>query len=367
MSPEHTRPKPVLIQEPKPKVYYEYRKPEKGKKQPTLSKRNFLKLATLAGAAGVLEATRRTLVRQEEKEIVIPKQDFDSSQVTIIAENKAIPEKLDINTGRELLDSLGLSGKVVYLVYGRPNGGWGSLGRGRTAEQSWIIAKISQAEMAIAIRKPADSFAFTMPNAVYNSDNKGNNPVKDIYVEKALELAPLHNGLVALDFSNTDYAKEIINNFENKFPPEKMVYLAVSLDAEHFPDHQLEAEKINEFSAWYAEKHKQWRDKTGRNIPGFVFIYTFGGGRILNLNKLQQYYFREKTLVVPIFDGFGTYEGKIRKMVEYIRTMKNTETDPALLGVMEFYKRWNFTFDKIPPERTFDTLRGAPCFIFASQ
>jgi len=271
-------------------------------------------------------------------------------------------------TGVELLEKFGLKDRIVYIVYGRPAGGWGTLGGSTTAEQTWNLANERRKVISQAISKPESQFGFTVINPVYYFDNRSLGPIKDIYVEKALELAPQNKGLVALDFSDIENSQNVISGFEEKLPVERLVYLAVSLDIEHFlPSGTLEAGKINEFSQWFAKKHKEWSDVAKIFLPGFVFIYTFGGGKILNMDQLKQYYLSEGTMVVPIFDGCGTDGKKLASMVNYIRNLPNTEDYPALLGVMEFQTKHGNRYDTVTPGSTFKTLEGAPVFFFASQ
>lgn len=286
---------------------------------------------------------------------------------TSIPDQPSKIESKKVKAGRELLESLGLSGKVVYLVYGRPGGGWGSLGESTTAEQAWNLADQRRTTVSQGIGKAEDQFAYTVINPVYYFDNRFQRPVKDVYVAKALELAPQKKGLVAFDFSDIGNAKGVILGFEGKFSAEQLVYLSVSLDVEHFSSGSLEASKINEFSKWFAEKHQRWSEVANVRVPGFVFIYTYGKGTILKMEKLQQYYLPEKTLVVPIFDGYGSDGQKLTSMVPYINTLSNTEDNPALLGVMEFESKWGSKYDTVPSASTFGTLKGAPVFFFASQ
>jgi len=294
---------------------------------------------------------------------------------TIIYESKIFEPKVvekselgEAKNGLQLLEQLGLRGKIVYIVYGRPAGGWGSLGESTTAEQSWELAAQRRKSIAQEIEKAEEDFVYTIINPVYFSDNRSLGAIKDIYISKGLELASKNKGLVALDFSDIQKAKEVISDLEKKFPSQKLVYLAVSFDVEHFlPNGTLEAKEINEFSRWFAEKHQKWVNEVNLKIPGFVFVYTFGGGRILNLNQLQQYYLSLDTLVVPIFDGYGSDGQKLFSLAEYVQTLPNTQEFPALVGVMEFYTKHSQRYDTVSPKSTFKTLEGAPVFFFASQ
>lgn len=277
-------------------------------------------------------------------------------------------ELKDVKTGKKLLENLGLSGKVIYLVYGRPAGGWGTLGESTTAEQAWNLADRRKKTVSQGIGKAEDQLAYTIINPVYYFDNRSQGAIKDIYVDKALELAPRNDGLVAFDFSDIGNAKKVISEFDGKLSAERLAYLSVSLDVEHFlPSGSLEASEINEFSQWFAEKHQKWMAAANVCVPGFVFIYTHGQGRILNMEKLRQYYLPEGTLVVPIFDGYGSDGQKLTPMAQYISTLPNTEDNPALLGVMEFQTKWGGLYDTVPLGSTFRTLEGAPVFFFASQ
>jgi len=292
-------------------------------------------------------------------------EETDSNKKALKGEKNKLGE---VKNGIQLLEQLGLKGKIVYVVYGRPAGGWGSLGESTTAEQSWELAERRKKIISQEIEKSEDNFAYTIINPVYFSDNRNSGAIKDIYVSKALEIAPQYKGLVALDFSDIQKAKEVISDLERKFTPQKLVYLAVSLDVEHFfPSGALEANQINEFSRWFAEKHQKWVNEVNLKIPGFVFVYTFGGGRILNLNQLQQYYLSSDTLVVPIFDGYGSDGQKLFSMAKYVQALPNTQEFPALVGVMEFQIKHGQKYDTVSPKLTFKTLEGAPVFFFASQ
>jgi len=292
------------------------------------------------------------------------------STPTATLESSAYLDLNRIETGGELLDAFGLRrGKVVYIVYGRPNKygepTWGSLGATRTAEESWDFYRRIRNTISGEIGKPEEDFALNIINPVYRSPN---GTLEDVYVDKALELAPQNKGLVALNFNNTDDAYNTIARLETIFPKERLAYLAAGLDVEHFPGHIVEAGTINEFTAWFAQKHQVWAE--GRPIPGVVLVYTFHGqqtGRILHLNELTEYYPQQGTLVPLIFDGYGTLSGKEAVMGQIHGPLPDSQDFPALLGAMEFRTRWGDEYDKCTIEETFSTLLGAPVFFFATQ
>lgn len=274
-----------------------------------------------------------------------------------------------IETGIELLDAFGLKGKVVYIVYGRPNKygepTWGSLGATRTAEESWDFYRRIRSTISGEIGRSEEDFALNIINPVYRSDN---GTIKDVYVEMALKLAPENKGLVALNFNNTDDAYSTLARLETIFPKEQLAYLAAGLDVEHFPGHLVEARTINEFTAWFSQKHQQWAE--GKLIPGVVLVYTFHGqqaGRILNLNELKEYYPQQRTLVPLVFDGYGTLSGKQAVMGQILGPLPNSGDFPAVLGAMEFRTRFGDEYDKCTIGETFSTLQGAPVFFLASQ
>jgi len=280
-------------------------------------------------------------------------------------------------TGVELLRNLGLEGKIVYIVYGRPQKyegqeTWGSLGAGRTAEESWQIVQNLRGKISQEIGRSDTDFALRILNPVYRS---GGGVIEDIYIQKALELAHENRGLVALNFNSISDAIETIQRLEGVLPKELLPYLAVGLDIEHFPNRKATAEEINEFSSWFAGKHKEWMINSPNNLlPGLIILYTLHGssqageiGRILNLEALKQYYLDEKTLVVPVFDGYGSREAKLAKMRQIIASLPNTPDYPPLLGVMEFSSRWGNRYDSCDTDESFSTLWGAPVFFFASQ
>lgn len=278
--------------------------------------------------------------------------------------------EVECKTGVELLKNLGLGGKIVYIVYGRPQKyegqrTWGSLEASRTAEESWQVLKQRQATIIQEIGR--QDFTLNVLNPVYRS---GDGFLEDVYIQKALELAPANQGLVALDFDSISDANETVQRLETILSKELLAHLAVGLDVEHFPGHKTDAASLNEFCRWFAQKHQEWSGNS--SIPGLVLIYTLHGsegtGRIDNPGEVQQYYLPEKTLVVPIFDGYGAKEVKFSKMADLIGLFPNTQEFPALLGVMEFKSKWGDKYDTGSTIREiFSTLEGTPVFFFASQ
>jgi len=263
-------------------------------------------------------------------------------------------------TGMELLDSLGLRGKVVYLVYGRPMG-WGSLRHTRTAEESWDFYRTRKASISEKIGLSQEDFTLNIINPVQDNDGYG---LSEGYIEKALQLCG-DQRLVAFDFRNLELARETINHFETFLSKEELAHLAITFDAEWFPGRQIDAQAINQFSAWFAQKHQEWAGE--KAIPGLVFVYVFSGSKIVNLLELNQYYLDQKTLVVPLFDGYGTVGGKLYGMGGLVHQLPNTEPFPALLGVMEFKEEHGDTYDQCSVKQSFETLVGAPVYFFASQ
>lgn len=287
---------------------------------------------------------------------------------------KLLPEKEAgfIKNGIEFLEHFGLKGKIVYLVYGRPNKArekaWGSLSSTMTAEQSWALVQERAGSVAQKISKKKEDFSYLVVNPVYSS---GNGDLKDIYVETLLKLA-MQKGVVALDFSDIQKAKTTLLGFEEKFPKEILPYLSVSLDAEHFSGGgSVDAKAINDFSLWYAEKHQEWCQKADvTDTLGFVFVYTFRSqppGCITNLSELKQYCLQENTLIVPVFDGYGSKDTKLGGMAILCSQLPSTTENPALIGTMEFQSKWEKRYDSASIAETFSTLQGAPVYFFASQ
>ena len=276
------------------------------------------------------------------------------------------------DTGAALLDALGWRGKVVYLVYGRPSKRgeqtWGTLGASQTAEQSWKVLQDTAAGVGRSIGHAPSSFALNVLNPVYRSQN---GVISDVYVEKALELAPQNRGVVALNFNSIADAEATIQRLEAALPKALLAYLSVGLDVEHFPGGRIDAASVNAFSGWFAAKHREWAGESA--VPALVVVYTFrdpdsgGQGSIANLGQLVQYYPAERTLVVPVFDGYGTRQDKAPRVGTLLRTLSNTAEYPALVGVMEFQTRWGTKYDQATISETFSTLAGAPVFFFASQ
>lgn len=272
--------------------------------------------------------------------------------------------------GAELVEYLGLRGKTIYIVYGRPmkrgEQTWGTLGASQTAEQSWQVLRNSASAVGRAIGQDSGSFALHVLNPVYRSQN---GVIADVYIQKALELAALNKGVVALSFNSFSDAEGTIARLEKVTPSSLLAYLAVSLDIEHFSGGgTASAEQINSFSSWFMDKHSQWAGNLP--VPGLVIVYTFrtsGVGSIANLNQLKQYYMAERGLVVPIFDGYGMRQVKAEKVARLARALPNTPESPALVGVMEFQTRWGTKYDQATISESFSILAGSPVRVFASQ
>lgn len=279
---------------------------------------------------------------------------------------------LQVDTGAALLDGLNMRDKIVYIAYGRPSKQgeqtWGTLGASQTAEQSWQVLRTNAGAVSREIGQDSGSFALNVLNPVYRSEN---GVIADIYIRKALELAPQNRGLVALNFNSIADAEATVQRLEATLPQALLAYLGVGLDAEHFPGGHVDAASVNAFSRWFAEKHREWASDTA--VPGLVLVYTFrdpdggGQGSIDSLGQLVQYYLPERTLVVPVFDGYGTRQDKAGKVARLIRALPNSGDKPALVGVMEFQSRWGTKYDQATIGESFGILSGAPVYFFASQ
>ncbi|HUT17868.1 MAG TPA: hypothetical protein VM366_01815 [Anaerolineae bacterium] len=296
----------------------------------------------------------------------------DAPRVAEVDVDRQGGAELRADTGAALLEALGFRGKVVYLVYGRPSKRgeqtWGTLGASQTAEQSWQVLRNSASAVGGAIGQDSSSFALNVLNPVYRSQN---GVIADIYIQKALELAPQNRGVVALNFNSIAAAETTIQRLETVLPEALLAYLSVGLDVEHFPGGQIDAASVNAFSGWFAGKHREWAGDA--IVPGLVVVYTFRGansggqGSIADLAQLVQYYPRERTLVVPLFDGYGTRQAKAEKVGSLVRALPSTAESPALVGVMEFQTRWGTKYDQATIGESFSTLAGAPVSFFASQ
>jgi hypothetical protein len=316
---------------------------------------------------------------QEAELATVPEADLETVPDPVVlpqAEESIRPAPLtlagEMRNGLDLLKGFGLRGKVVYIVYGRPSKQgettWGTLGGSRTAEESWQLVRASARAIGKEIGKDESDFALHVLNPVYRSQN---GVIEDIYIQRALELAPANHGLVAINFNSIGDARETIQRLESVFPKALLSYLAVGLDVEHFPGGQTDAASLNDFSLWFGQKHVEWTESGA--IPGLVLVYTFRGavdggqGKIENLGQLVQYHLPQRTLVVPVFDGYGSSEAKLGLMGGLVRALVNQEQHPALVGVMEFTSRWGTKYDQATIEQTFATLQGAPVYFFASQ
>jgi hypothetical protein len=356
-------------------TFLKYVLAEEGSPKPTATKTTSEPKAT-----STAELTATATSASEQKPTATAELPTPTPQATAVPTETLVPiptptletsASLDLNrieTGVEFLDAFGLRRKVIYIVYGRPNKDgeptWGSLGV-RTAEESWNYYRRLRRAISQEIGKSEEDFALNIINPVYRSVN---GTIKDIYIDKALELAPQNKGLVALNFNNTEDAYNTIARLETIFPKERLTYLAVGLDVEHFPGHVVEARVINEFSAWFSQKHRAWAE--GRRVPGVVLVYTFHGqsvGRILHLNELTQYYPQQGTFVPLVFDGYGTLSGKRAVIGQILEPLPDSENFPAVLGPMEFKSRWGRRYDDCTIAETFSLTEGAEISILATQ
>lgn len=334
---------------------------------------------------------KQELVEVEQQKLPEVKQKLTETQQTQVEEDQQAKTELtakvvikEPETGIELLEVLGLRGKTALSVYGRPRIGeeqaWGSLGLSRTAEESWQLYKTRKEEVKQSTGMSDDDFALNIINPVFNAPI---GPIKDEYIHKALELAPENQGLVAINFNRISKAKEAIQGLEFKkvivegeekeFSKDLLQYLAVGLDIEHFENGKATASELNEFNTWFAQKHQEWAGDS--SIPGLVIIYTWHGpitgkeyqGEIVNIGELKQYYLPEKTIVVTIFDGWGSKKAKLDKMVEIVNSFPFDPKNPSLLGVMGAEPMWGKKYDTATTKEVFETLDGAPVYFFAVQ
>jgi len=350
-------------------------------KERSLTRRDFLKflLGTLSTLPPMFLLGRKFIDEAKglgsntsPEEVPLP---IENAESLVVSQTPKSAVEAEAKTGIEFLRSLGFEDKIVYIVYGRPQKyegqrTWGSLGSTRTAEESWQIVQNLRGEISQEIGKSNSDFALNILNPVYRSVD---GVIQDIYIQKALALAGENQGLVALNFNSISEAGETLQRLEGVLPKDLLPYLAVGLDIEYFPNRKTTAEEINDFSSWFAEKHKEWARGLPK-VPGVIILYTLHGspqageiGRILGLDRLRQYYLDGRTLVVPIFDGYGSRGAKLAKMDEIINSLPNTSDFPALLGVMEFNSRWGDKYDSCNRNESFSTLVGAPVFFFASQ
>ncbi|MCJ7792605.1 MAG: hypothetical protein MUP45_01330 [Candidatus Marinimicrobia bacterium] len=351
-----------------------------------MSRKEALKTAAKAGVCFLASTPLSIpiLVFAQGKKEQTAEENFDASQPLATKEpleiqttptSEATPtivvtptrEESSVNpeTGLGLLKSMGLKDRVTYIVYGRPYG-WGSLGLTGTAQESWSFFHTRKETIKARIGLSEENFALHVINpAYYSQEHEAYYPLSDDYVSEALRLAPENQGLVALNFNRLDFAQDAITYLETVIPKERLAYLALGFDAEHFPQSQVDARALNQFVSWFALKHHEWA--AGKPIPGLVFIYLFPASQILNLGELKQYYHQERTLVVPIFDGWGLKEEKLSPMSGYINTLPDTEASPALLGVMETNLRHPGMFGECSVEESWETLAGTPAPFFATQ
>lgn len=347
----------------------------------TITRREFLEetwpvWATLALQVGGGLAARAVMKILRS----LPDDRSPNSQSQFPNDPQEILEKTIVNpetkpeTGVALLEHFGLRNRIVYILYGRPSKygepAWGSLSETQTAEQSWALFGTRKNQVKTQLEKagpPVPEFGLSVLNPVYLSRN---GPLEDVYVQKSLELAPHHDGILALNFNSIEEATATITSFSQTVPPESLRYLSLSLDIEHMSNHTVDAPSINKFAGWFAALHAAWDPK--QEIPGFVFLYTIHPqgklGSITNLEVLQQYYLNEGVFVIPITDAFGSAAQKMPALVSLVENLEpNTPEFPALAGTMEFVNKWGHVYDTSEVHEIFANLKGAPVYFFASQ
>ena len=287
----------------------------------------------------------------------------------------------EVGDGAALIERMGLKDKVVYIVYGRP-GGWGTLGScsWEEADGCWQVANEQKIDVSLEIGVSQENFAYTILNPAYNS---GGWDLSDEYIQQALELAPENKGLVAPVFNDVGVARGVLERWGREMPPHLLKYLSVSLDVEHMPGGQVEAQALNKFISFYADLRQQW--DPGEETPGFVLTYAFRlprvdqngveivdgsgdiRGLIRNLNQMQQYNLIGNVMAPVISDGYGSYGAKFEVLKGMVNSLPNSKAFPAVVGTMEFYSRHREEYDTSSIEATFRGLDGAPVKFLASQ
>jgi len=302
-------------------------------------------------------------------------------------------------TGQELLERLGLKGKILLVVYGRP-GAHGSLGISTTAEGSWARAKFRRSQIVSILPrvgslgkynpKPTSQDILLAINPVDRArwaNGKLSPELSQSYLLKALELAKKNEGFVLIDLGveGEKKAKERIKEIEkmvkNKFlhnPQEAarlLSRLGLTWDLEWMPGPEKNYPcELNDTNLWFAQKHWQWNQEAGIATPGIIGIYAFKP--TVNLRGVRQYYPQHNTIVVPIFDGYGNPKSKLDRVAQFCRqleqgrTKEEIENNPPLTGAMDFVLLWGGrkAYDTGSTEENLKkVLFGAPVVVLAIQ
>ena len=303
-------------------------------------------------------------------------------------------------TGIKLLEDLGLLNRMVYMIYGRPRG-WGSIGETRTPEEALamldqrheqILELLSQEVKGDSEDKykveelfgMAQNPAYKVVDVVAYSGPNHNLWIGDTYITDLFALVHKKNTqevnrnnqwLVSLDCPSIDKAEKVVEFIETNIPQEQRKYCTISLDIEHFPEKTVVAgssigtsttQEINAFSKYFGQKHLEWNFDD--NIPGFVFTYMFHPNQqVPDLANLNQYHIGQKTLTIPIFDGWGEAGVKVAKLYGIRKTVRDLPEFPSLLGIMETYLQHPGKYNETPTIETAKCLYEAPVRVLASQ
>jgi hypothetical protein len=237
---------------------------------------------------------------------------------------------------------------TAAMVYGHPGpGGWGTLGD--TTHVDYALFK------ARRFAERVDSWNGDMPVTVVVNPNVSTSSkiiTRENYLHYMIAETRRQGQFVMLDVKTGDRQPMTIFNYLMDTYLAENVWL--DWDIESTVGGVVSAAAINEAAEAYFTR----RTQLGYETPGVFGFYVFSNKQIINPEQVVRQY--DGGIVVPIFDGYGTAETKIKK----------TRMIASLFGVgpygaMEFQTKHGTKYDKIGAQEYFNSFPDA--LIFASQ
>jgi len=243
--------------------------------------------------------------------------------------------------------------KTLAITYGRPLGGWGSLGAASSASQAISIAE-NFAAMADAWNGDKEAIVVVNPNLSAGSTGCSLSKLNSSFVNDLIQQAKAEGHYVMLDVQTAGCEPvSTMKGFIDQFLIEDNVFFDLDIEWVKYTGETIAASKINEMAEYYFQQ----RDKKGYTTPGLFAFYVFRYHQITSPSQLNNEY--PGGWVIPINDGYGSCGAKIAS------TEKMVGLYGSPFGGMEFQTKWGTKYDQCPPADYFGAFPDMG--VYASQ
>ena len=238
-------------------------------------------------------------------------------------------------------------GATIALTYGRPKGGWGTLGQTSIVDQALHVS-FRYGDRVAEWNDGRPVVVAVNPNIIM----EGKSRVNEEYIYHLIAEAERRNAYVMLDVQTG--SQDPVRLFGELFDKYLRENVWFDWDLEHATGGRVHAAQINAIAADYFQR----RAERGYQRPGVLAFYIFDMNAVQNPGELRMAY--DNGLVLPIFDGFGPANVKIAQTNKFRQLF-----GPVPYGIMEFETRWGTRYDQIPAREYLAAFPDA--MIFASQ